>query len=259
MLKLVRVPSDVLLVCLTHALSTDKEEIMGLLIGDIKQDGNDYVTNVQSIFIMARNDRAKDRVEVSPAQLSEAATYAEQLSHELRRQVQVVGWYHSHPHITVLPSAVDLRTQAGYQTMDSCFVGLIFSCFTGTERNKTEERVQVTAFQALQVGSTYERQEVAMEVVSEGLLLASNLKALVSLAELMLAEEQQAHRQSINDREVSVMEAIHSGAIYTKALCQLMEVLAGPLLQQLQARIESNKEQLNSMRAETEMLLKGAY
>ena len=27
--------SDVYLVCLTHALSTEKEEIMGLLIGDV--------------------------------------------------------------------------------------------------------------------------------------------------------------------------------------------------------------------------------
>ena len=35
----------------------------------------------------------------------------------------------SHPHITVLPSHVDVRTQAMYQMLDQGFVGLIFSAF----------------------------------------------------------------------------------------------------------------------------------
>ena len=34
-LSAVHLNSDVYLVCLTHALSTEKEEIMGLLIGDV--------------------------------------------------------------------------------------------------------------------------------------------------------------------------------------------------------------------------------
>ena len=34
-LPAVHLNSDVYLVCLTHALSTEKEEIMGLLIGDV--------------------------------------------------------------------------------------------------------------------------------------------------------------------------------------------------------------------------------
>mgnify|MGYP002395241276 CR=1 FL=1 len=56
----------------------------------------------------------------------------------------MIGWYHSHPHITVHPSHVgtkliafvhlindqlDVRTQAGYQLMDEGFVGIIISCF----------------------------------------------------------------------------------------------------------------------------------
>lgn len=60
---------------------------------------------------------------------------------------RIVGWYHSHPRITVLPSHVDTRTQCQYQMMvraafvcwllpfsavlaqDNCFVGLIFACY----------------------------------------------------------------------------------------------------------------------------------
>ena len=39
----------------------------------------------------------------------------------------VVG--RSHPHITVLPSHVDVRTQAAYQMLDEGFVGIIISAF----------------------------------------------------------------------------------------------------------------------------------
>ena len=33
---------------------------------------------------------------------------------EVGAELRVVGWYHSHPHITVLPSRVDLSTQVYY-------------------------------------------------------------------------------------------------------------------------------------------------
>ncbi|KAL2458742.1 Mov34/MPN/PAD-1 family protein [Forsythia ovata] len=59
---------------------------------------------------------------------------------------RVIGWYHSHPHITVLPSHVDVRTQAMYQLLDSGFIGLIFSCFS--EDAQKVGRIQVIAFQS---------------------------------------------------------------------------------------------------------------
>lgn len=101
--------------------------------------------------MMRRLDKQPDRVEISPEQLSSGAIEAEALGEKMRRPVQVVGWYHSHPHITVWPSHVgnfecvsdplllfptctpppplDVRTQANYQLMGPHFVGLIFSCF----------------------------------------------------------------------------------------------------------------------------------
>ncbi|KAG8485583.1 hypothetical protein CXB51_018986 [Gossypium anomalum] len=57
----------------------------------------------------SRSDRQKDQVEINPKQTT-----------------RFIGWYHSHPHITVLPSHVDVRTQAMYQLLDSGFIGLIF-------------------------------------------------------------------------------------------------------------------------------------
>jgi len=68
-------------------------------------------------------------VEASPEQLASAMASAEKLSEESGMQVRVIGWYHSHPHITVLPSHVDVATQASYQQLDAGFIGVIFSTF----------------------------------------------------------------------------------------------------------------------------------
>lgn len=56
---------------------------------------------------------SQDRVESSPEQMARCTAHAERLSRESGTRTRVVGWYHSHPHITVLPSHVDVRTQVG--------------------------------------------------------------------------------------------------------------------------------------------------
>ena len=71
----------------------------------------------------------QDRVEASPEQLASAMAAAEKLSEQSGMRVRVIGWYHSHPHITVLPSHVDVATQASYQQLDAGFIGIIFSTF----------------------------------------------------------------------------------------------------------------------------------
>ena len=65
--------SDVYLVCLIHAFSTEKEEVMGLLIGEICDD----VAVVSALFLMRRSDKRKDRVEISPEQLTAASIEAD--------------------------------------------------------------------------------------------------------------------------------------------------------------------------------------
>lgn len=79
--------------------------------------------------MLQRSDKRKDRVEISTEQLHAAMMKTSELSEILGESINVLGWYHSHPHITVQPSHVDLRTQASYQMMDSRFVGIIFSVF----------------------------------------------------------------------------------------------------------------------------------
>lgn len=206
--------------------------------GLFTQVDTNRIVHIHSVIILRRSDKRKDRVEISPEQLSSAATEAEisfvkhvsfmkktnlcllvvscrrsvwqsqchgchkcqcdrwrfhripgdtaillflvirflsksyRLADMTGRPMRVVGWYHSHPHITVWPSHVgknqstplphqfhnfsfhchgklfqlvclrhsfsttDVRTQAMYQMMDQGFVGLIFSCFIEDKNTK---------------------------------------------------------------------------------------------------------------------------
>ncbi|XP_061354784.1 uncharacterized protein LOC133299341 isoform X2 [Gastrolobium bilobum] len=143
----VKMSEDVWLTCVTHALSTETEEIMGLLLGDIQHAKNGSVTAlIWGASPQTRSDRRKDRVETNPEQLAAASALAERMTTSTGRTTRVIGWYHSHPHITVLPSHVDVRTQAMYQLLDSGFIGLIFSCYS-EDVNKVG-RIQVIAFQS---------------------------------------------------------------------------------------------------------------
>ncbi|CAI0422493.1 unnamed protein product [Linum tenue] len=74
----VRMSEDVWLTCLTHALSTETEEIMGLLLGDIEYLKNGRVNAlIWGASPQSRSDRRKDRVETNPEQLAAASAQAE--------------------------------------------------------------------------------------------------------------------------------------------------------------------------------------
>ncbi|KAL8153369.1 hypothetical protein V2J09_011129 [Rumex salicifolius] len=120
----VKMSEEVWLTCVTHALSTETEEIMGLLLGDIQ-------------YTKGGNGTA----------LIWGASPQTRMTMATGRTTRVIGWYHSHPHITVLPSHVDVRTQAMYQLLETGFIGLIFSCFN--EDAFKAGRIQVIAFQSL--------------------------------------------------------------------------------------------------------------
>ncbi|CAN6441829.1 unnamed protein product [Victoria cruziana] len=147
-LTAVRISEEVWLTCLAHALSTETEEVMGLLLGDIQYGRNGSATAlIWGASPQPRSDRRKDRVETNPEQLAAASAQAERMSLETGKTTRVIGWYHSHPHITVLPSHIDVRTQGMYQLLDSGFIGLIFSCFS--EDAQKVGRIQVIAFQSV--------------------------------------------------------------------------------------------------------------
>ena len=75
---------------------------------------------------------------------------AEKLSKEANTPIHVIGWYHSHPNITVFPSQVDINTQLGMQMIGSDFIGLIFSVFVGStvSSNTSIGKTELIAFQS---------------------------------------------------------------------------------------------------------------
>ncbi|KAF6090097.1 BRCA1/BRCA2-containing complex subunit 3 [Phyllostomus discolor] len=273
----VHLESDAFLVCLNHALSTEKEEVMGLCIGELNDDtrsdskftyaGTEMrpvaekvdtvrIVHIHSVIILRRSDKRKDRVEISPEQLSAASTEAHRLAELTGRPMRVVGWYHSHPHITVWPSHVDVRTQAMYQMMDQGFVGLIFSCFIEDKNTKTG-RVLYTCFQSIQAqkSSEYERIEIPIHIVPHVTIGKVCLESAVELPKILCQEEQDAYRRIHSLTHLDSVTKIHNGSVFTKNLCSQMSAVSGPLLQWLEDRLEQNQQHLQELQQEKEELL----
>ncbi|XP_075395794.1 lys-63-specific deubiquitinase BRCC36 [Tenrec ecaudatus] len=277
----VHLESDAFLVCLNHALSTEKEEVMGLCIGELNDDispnrsdskfaptgaelrtvgekvDTGKIIHIHSVIILRRSDKRKDRVEISPEQLSAASTEAERLAELTGRPMRVVGWYHSHPHITVWPSHVDVRTQAMYQMMDQSFVGLIFSCFIEDKNTKTG-RVLYTCFQSVQAqkSSEYERIEIPIHIVPRVTIGKVCLESAVELPKILCQEEQDAYRRIHSLTHLDSVTKIHNGSVFTKNLCSQMSAVSGPLLQWLEDRLEQNQQHLQELQQEKEELMR---
>ncbi|NWR65967.1 BRCC3 deubiquitinase, partial [Bucorvus abyssinicus] len=280
----VHLEADAFLVCLNHALSTEKEEVMGLCIGEVlgpdlaglagaasgrggrrardtagggagraRLVDTSRIVHIHSVIILRRSDKRKDRVEISPEQLSAASTEAEI---SFRRPMRVVGWYHSHPHITVWPSHVDVRTQAMYQMMDQGFVGLIFSCFIEDKNTKTG-RILYTCFQSVQAqkSSEYERIEIPIHIVPHETIGKVCLESAVELPKILCQEEQDAYRRIHSLTHLDSITKIHNGSVFTKNLCSQMSAISGPLLQWLEDRLEQNKQRVQELQQEKEQLL----
>eukprot|EP00727_Mastigamoeba_balamuthi_P014337 m51a1_g9528 putative lys-63-specific deubiquitinase brcc36 (291) ;mRNA; f:770440-771615 len=273
------ITDDVYFACMSHALTTEREEVMGLLLGDVgalpgvSDPSGGPCVSVWAVSLLARSDRRKDRVEISPEQLTQAAQYADHVTAQCGRRTRVVGWYHSHPHITVHPSHVDLATQQMYQLMDASFVGLIFSCFNNDGKRG---RVQVIAFRAgssssagggngvvaavpgaakpgemSDVHSRLEEHALPLRVVHAPCLAGGSLCKLVEMQELLQREESAAYHESlkpaVGQTECGAIRAIHNSAVYSKALCRLMEYGSVPVLNVLREEVNRNQANLKAL------------
>ncbi|KAF7989251.1 hypothetical protein HCN44_007848 [Aphidius gifuensis] len=226
-LKKVELHADVYMTCMQHALSTENYEVMGLLIGN-SENG---IANISAVVILKRLDKKKDRVEISDEQLLKAAADAERLASELNRPMRVIGWYHSHPHITVFPSHVDVGTQATYQTMDAGFVGLIFSVFSEAKDTK-EQEVVVTCFQSHNNKSI----EIPLEIIYEQEISELCLNTMVELPKILVEEEEKSC-----GKHPDILASILNDAVKTRALIHITDTITKPLLQTFENRIKLNK------------------
>jgi BRCA1/BRCA2-containing complex subunit 3 len=217
---------------------------MCLLYGDFQQVKDDWIVKVQSIAIAQRSDKRKDRVEISPEVLSQAMNESSDLG------MNIVGWFHSHPHITALPSHVDLRTQSSLQLLDERFLGMIISCYNKDKDKR--DRVQVMCFQA----NGSEMVEIPM-IIEPCPLSKDILKQFVRLSAMLVSEERSNYLSAngversdelmefsptfrsvfasekgpvVNGKE---MERLHSSSLYSQNLTEVMDRVIAPSITML--------------------------
>ncbi|XP_018578530.1 lys-63-specific deubiquitinase BRCC36 [Anoplophora glabripennis] len=241
-LRKVILNADVYAICVQHALTTEKQEIMGLLIGEV--DEEKYISHISACVILHRMDKQPDRVEISPEQLCTASMHAEQLANKLKRPMRVLGWYHSHPHITVWPSHVDTRTQAMYQTMDPLFVGMIFSVFQSDPRLRSNQ-VQLTCFQAYQGTSELERREIEF-VIKSSPLQNYNLEGISNLPRILVQEEVDSHDVKDSNTQ-DELASLHNDSFKTLALVHIVSKVARPLCDDLEERLKAVNARIKAL------------
>ncbi|KAK4322845.1 hypothetical protein Pmani_006429 [Petrolisthes manimaculis] len=237
----VRLAGDAYLVCVHHALTTEKEEVMGLLVGQFNEQGSDIMCDIHSAVTLRRSDKRKDRVEISPEMLIEAQQRAEQMSASSGKELHVVGWYHSHPHITVWPSDIDLQTQAGYQQMDSRFIGLIFSVYNEDKKTKVGTH-QVTCFQATNQSPEgespqYVRLSVPLDIQSIPSIAVNNQQALENLCRTLYDEQSEVLEVSRQRASQFPLAHLHNAAVMVRSVCGLSSLVSGPLVATVEERL----------------------
>lgn len=231
---------------------------MGLLVGEtIPIDGRGSIAHVAGVHILTRSDKKPDRCEISPTQLAGASAEADRLAQTTGRNIRIIGWYHSHPHITVLPSHVDVRTQGTWQMMDDSFVGLIFSVFN-EEANKTQ-RIQTIAFQSTRIPNSemFTQKDIPLDVVQHGwpqtLLGVRSPQTLSSLARVLFEEEKTMVSQAAAKSE-STLQTMYNLSIHNKFLAKFLEYMILPIRQHFANTQESCQRRLESIQAQKQSL-----
>jgi len=246
MLDRVLVTPEVWQACFHHALTTQTEEIMGLLIGE-KSGSSEGTLILTAMKISRRITKQKDRVEIDHQDMIAASEFAEGLSGARR----VLGWYHSHPRMTVHPSHVDLATQANYQLMDTDFVGLIFSVFNYDSTNNVDSK-EAIAFQTDQ-GKC---RNVRLELLTEDWSMDRErtvLEAVARIPDILMQEECDEHKKACEGLRDDLSLIYNQGCLMTQLSAQT-SVITAPILESLVARKQYLKDDIKLLSQELEKL-----
>ena len=120
----IKVHPQVGFLCDIHSHLCDAE-VIGLLAGKWDKDSN--ILYVQAAFpctTTSRQDDGSTDVEMDPIAELKVREIISNLD------LQVIGWFHSHPKFCANPSVIDIENQSRYQDyMDCPFIGLIVSTY----------------------------------------------------------------------------------------------------------------------------------
>ncbi|XP_075213128.1 lys-63-specific deubiquitinase BRCC36-like [Lycorma delicatula] len=244
---------DLRMACLQLALSTEKEEVIGLLLGETKNVNGNEEAHISSLMIPRRSDKKKDRVEISDEQLVLAADYAASLADKLGCKLRVLGWYHSHPHITVWPSHVDVNTQAMYQMMDRGFVGIICSVFSEDKSTKDCE-IQMTCFQSKNINPDDEaphniRVDVPLFIKPSTHPASNCLETICDLQGILHMEEMDCYND-LRAANLDLLTAVHNELVLTKTLYHIIDTVSLPLLKTLEQQLVAYKQRISLLEKE---------
>ncbi|GLC46895.1 hypothetical protein PLESTM_001942100 [Pleodorina starrii] len=212
--------------------------------------------------------------------MARCSAHAERLSRETGERVRVVGWYHSHPHITVLPSHVDVRTQAMYQLLDPGFVGLIVSTFNRDAASQAGT-VQLTAFQSLPEGGEaggggggpvgpLVRKEVAVAVVPSLTRLEKSFSDVRAVQSTLMIEETEVYQRALAVAAATMAAAggstgaspgsflelteVHHAGVYQAQMVRLVEASLRPTLTSLATLLNQQRTQQQQLEEQVRQL-----
>lgn len=195
--------------CLAHSFTTEREEIMGVLLGEVVVQGSSKKAHVWGSKVIQRKDKRSDRVEIAPEHLCTASEEADRCTQILDRRTRVIGWYHSHPHITPYPSHVDLKCQQSFQYLESGWVGLIFSVF-----NSDSQHTNAATIHCFRTRDGVSHEKVPLVVVPSSAFFTVGLAAGCEMPSIMKTFRQESQEIC----EEKLLQCSGSGASELKAV-----------------------------------------
>lgn len=247
---LINLTSDAYSSILNHALLTENEEIMGLLIGNEIKKKDSLIINIFATICLTRKCKEKNRVEFDEIQMAHAIEITNEIKKENKIDANVVGWYHSHPKITIPPSNVDLNTQKSQQYQGT-FVGLIVSCFS-TDSNKIN-KINLIAFQTKSDKyNILSPHYIKIEFVNELEIFgnnwsntSNNAMTFASILQNLLNEEEEQYNKEkeIIDEDDSINKIL----LYSNRqslLCKIIQNVSSPYINSLDSEIENLRNYL---------------
>jgi BRCA1/BRCA2-containing complex subunit 3 len=252
--KLVRITVDAYTSCLNHALLTQGEEVMGLLLGNVEnRQDNTCVINIFSTICLSRKCKAKDRVEFDEIQIAKASEIADSLQKDLGIEVNVVGWYHSHPKITIPPSQVDLNTQFSQQYQGS-FVGLIISCFSIDNTNLN--KINLIAFQAKRENNTCIPLYIDIKFIKESDIItktsantSNSAKTYCNILKNLLVEEEEQFSKELSKLDKD--DYLNNVILYSNRqilLSKIIQNISTPYVNSITSEIDNLKNFIDYMK-----------
>lgn len=238
----VEINLDALALCLNHAFSSESEEVLGLLIGQI--DESQRKANIKSTLPLTRSNTNSECVEFLSDHFIVGGIHTAKLSKKSGESMLVIGWYHSHPRKAVWPTTADVERQAQYQCVEPSFFGLIFSVYNGS---CTIDTMNICCFQTFKQNPDTVKRRCIDVTIQPTKFNFYNLEGYIYLPQLLWEERLKAYIEPSNE-ELDTFEILEKDSSTTVELINIMNAITRPLLWSLEERLKITKMRVRQLR-----------